>query len=113
MITVSPPIAAELKRLHSLRTDPVVVLNTPVVDPPNGTPPSLRDAAGVPVGIPLITYSGGITPARGVHTAVQAMLQLADMHLALVCVPHNDTYFVRILRRQVDQLGVSGIVFIS
>jgi glycosyltransferase involved in cell wall biosynthesis len=106
VITVSPPIAAELKRIYSLRTDPVVVLNTPVVDPSNGTPPSLRDAAGVPVGIPLITYSGGMTPARGVHTAVDAMLHLADMHLALVCVPHNDTYFVRILRRQVDELGL-------
>jgi glycosyltransferase involved in cell wall biosynthesis len=106
VITVSPAIAGELKRLYSLRTDPVVVLNTPVVDPSNGTPPSLRDAAGVPIGIPLITYSGGITPARGVHTAVEAMLQLTDMHLALVCVPHNDTYFVRILRRRVDELGL-------
>ncbi len=100
VVTVSPRIATELKRIYRLRTDPVVVLNTPVVDPRNGPLPSLREAAGVAAGIPLITYSGGMTRARGVHTAVEAMLQLTDAHLALVCVPHNDTHFVRLLRRR-------------
>lgn len=108
VITVSQAIADALRERYDLAAQPVVVLNIPTVDPPSAEPvPTVREVCGLAPDVPLLSYSGGMTRARGVHTAIEAMLQLPEAHLGLVCVPHNDTWFVRQLRQQVQaqQLG--------
>lgn len=107
VVTVSPAIADALERHYGLRTHPAVVLNVPTTDPPGrATVTPLRAVCGLPADVPLITYSGGMTSARGVDTAVEAMTHLPGVHLALVCVPHNDTWYVRRLRQHVAEVGV-------
>ena len=111
VITVSPAIADTLERRYALPRKPAVVLNVPIVSPPDQdsvTP--LRDTCGLTDDVPLITYSGTITSARGVDTAITAMAALPEVHLALVCVPHNDTWYVRKMRPLAATLGVEGRV---
>jgi glycosyltransferase involved in cell wall biosynthesis len=65
---------------------------------------------GLAEGVPLVVYSGGVTKARGVHTAIDAMEYLPQAHLAIVCVPHNDTWAVRQLRPMADRPELAGRV---
>lgn len=107
VITVSPAIADMLHERYQLASRPTVVLNIPTVDPPGNEPVcTLRETCGLAPDVPLLTYSGGMTRARGVHTAIEAMAQLPEAHLGLVCVPHNDTADVRLLRQQVADAGL-------
>lgn len=111
VITVSPAIADALHERYQLATQPAVVLNIPAVDPPgNERVLTLREVCGLEPDVPLLSYSGGMTRARGVHTAIEAMAQLTDAHLGLVCVPHNDTWYVRQLRAQVAEMGLGDRV---
>ena len=111
VVTVSPAIARALEDHYGLSSRPAVVLNVPTTDPPGTAPVTpLRQVCGVGDDVPLIVYIGGMTSARGVDTAVAAMLHLPEVHLALVCVPHNDTWYVRKLRQQVTQLGLEDRV---
>lgn len=111
VVTVSPAIADALEADYGLASKPAVVLNIPTSDPPGAeSVVPLRDVCGLTQDVPLLTYSGGMTTARGVHTAIEAMQELSEAHLALVCVPHNDTWFVRKLRQQTAEQGVSDRV---
>jgi glycosyltransferase involved in cell wall biosynthesis len=110
VITVSPPISTELQRIYALPRPPAVVLNAPVVDPAEGSRPSLRQVVGLPDSTPLVVYSGMMTTARGVHTAIEAMRSLPGVHLALVCVPHTETWSVRKLRPLATQAGLDARV---
>ena len=111
VITVSPAIAAALQDKYQLSLRPAVVLNIPTVDGPGEEPVrTLREVCGLAPHVPLLTYSGGMTRARGIHTAIEAMNQLTEAHLALVCVPHNDTWFVRKMRQQVAEMGLGDRV---
>jgi glycosyltransferase involved in cell wall biosynthesis len=85
VITVSTGIAQRLRSHYSLPRVPVVVHNAPVA----GCFPAARSVrAGLPAGAPLAVYSGAISAARGVHTAVAALADLPDVHLAVVGVPY-------------------------
>ena len=107
VVTVSPAIAEALQSDYALASRPAVVLNIPTQDPPGPERVvPLREMCGLGPEVPLITYSGGMTSARGVDTAIEALRVLSGVHLALVCVPHNDTWFVRKLRQQAIGLGV-------
>jgi glycosyltransferase involved in cell wall biosynthesis len=107
VVTVSPAIAEALQSDYALASRPAVVLNIPTQDPPGPERVvPLREVCGLSPQVPLITYSGGMTSARGVDTAIEALCVLAGVHLALVCVPHNDTLYVRKLRQQAVGLGV-------
>jgi glycosyltransferase involved in cell wall biosynthesis len=111
VVTVSPAIADALEAHYSLSSKPAVVLNIPTQDPQGPDPVvTLREVCGLGQNAPLLTYIGGMTTARGVNTAIEAMQHLTDAHLALVCVPHNDTWFVRKLRQQAAEQGVSDRV---
>lgn len=111
VITVSPAIADALHERYQLSSHPAVVLNIPTVAPPGQEPVrTLREVCDLGPEVPLLSYSGGMTRARGVHTAIEAMAQLTDAHLALVCVPHNDTWYVRKLRQQVADMGLDDRV---
>lgn len=108
VITVTPPLAEHLQQQYSLTATPTVVMNAPQLQIQTRLDgPDIRAAVGVPAGVPLVVYSGGVTPARGVQTIVAALPQLPDVHLALVCVPHNRTRNVRALREQAEALGVA------
>jgi glycosyltransferase involved in cell wall biosynthesis len=105
VITVSPAIGARLRDLYGLRDQPAVVLNTPVLEDEGGRS-SVREAAGVPETTQLLTYSGTMTQARGIQTAIEAMTHLPDVSLAFVCVPNNATTLVEEFRAQAQQLGL-------
>ena len=111
VVTVSPAIAAALQERYDLPRRPTVVLNVPTRDPDGSAPVvPVREVCGLGPDVPLISYSGAMQAARGVQTAIDAMVQLPDVHLALVCVPHNDTWFVRLIRESVEALGVQDRV---
>jgi glycosyltransferase involved in cell wall biosynthesis len=85
VITVSEPIAEKLQEAFDLPRRPAVVMNIPVVGPVDARDaPSVRVAAGVEEGVPLLVYSGGMDRTRGVHTLVRALPLLPDVHVALV-----------------------------
>jgi len=100
IITVSAQMADALVRRYDLDIPPAVVLNTPVIDRPDPARPTLREVVGLDPAAPLLVYAGGMTPARGVETAIEAMRELPGAHLALVCVPHPRTPYVRRLRAE-------------
>jgi glycosyltransferase involved in cell wall biosynthesis len=107
VITVSPAIADILQERYQLARRPTVVLNIPSVDATSSEPVgTLREICGLAPGVPLLCYSGGMTQARGLHTAVEATALLPDAHLGLVCVPHTGTDDVRVLRQQAEDLGL-------
>ncbi len=106
VLTVSPAIATRLQREHRLRREPTVVMNTP--DPVGEAieVPDIRARIGLAAEVPLLVYSGGVTHAHGVQIAVQALVDLPDAHLAVVCVPAVATAAVRALQAQASQVGV-------
>ncbi|HET6987656.1 MAG TPA: glycosyltransferase, partial [Kribbella sp.] len=106
VITVSPAIAQRLQREHKLTHEPTVIMNTPNPADVSVEVPDIRRAIGLPSDVPLLVYSGGVTRARGIHTAVQALVDLPDVHLAVVCVPGVSTDAVRDLQEQAVQLKV-------
>lgn len=110
VVTVSPAISAELQRVYELPRPPAVVLNAPVVDPSEGPQPVLRQVVGLPGSTPLVVYSGMVTTARGVHTAIEAMRSLPGVHLALVCVPSTQNWTVNQLRPLVTDAGLEDRV---
>ncbi|HEU4945778.1 MAG TPA: glycosyltransferase [Kribbella sp.] len=87
VITVSPAIARVLHRRHRLDREPTVIINTPSLSDASAEVTDLRTQLGLSAEVPLLVYSGGVTRARGVETAVEALVQLPDVHLAVVSVP--------------------------
>lgn len=111
VITVSPAIADALGEKYGLAAKPAVVLNIPTEEPPGRERVrTLREVCQIGPDVPLLTYVGGMTRARGVHTAIEAMSLLTEAHLGLVCVPHNDTWYVRQLRAQATAAGLGDRV---
>jgi glycosyltransferase involved in cell wall biosynthesis len=83
-IAVNPAIGDAIARQTGRRPD-AIVLNCPPYRTP-GAPPAhdLRAAVGVPARTPLLVYSGGVLPGRGVEQAVRALHQLDDVVLAIL-----------------------------
>ncbi|MDX2971545.1 glycosyltransferase [Kribbella solani] len=128
VVTVSPAIAERLRREHALDRLPDVILNTPDLPEPNLPEPNLpepdvlgpdrfgvtapigadiRGRIGLPAGVPLIVYSGGITVVRGIDTAIRALPKLPGVHLAVVAVPSPDLPGVDVLRKLAADVGVT------
>src|SRR6185436_11628803 len=72
VVTVSPAIASTLKKDHHLDHEPTVIMNTPNPADVSVEVPDIRKRIGLASEVPLLVYSGGVTRARGIHTAVQA-----------------------------------------
>jgi glycosyltransferase involved in cell wall biosynthesis len=130
VITVSDGLAERLQSLHALERRPAVVHNAPVawidgVDTRKGTDVSkgvgmsngagawrsgvgssrsLRGECGIEQGVTLAVYSGALSAARGVDTAVRALGLLPDLHLAVVAVPYPHPMAAR-LREIAASLG--------
>jgi len=108
VLTVTEPLAKELQRRYDLPQRPAVVMNSPVLGAGAGrVDVSLRTAVGLDDSVPLIVYSGGVTVARGVQTAVAALPDLPGVHLAVVCVPHRLGAQAARLLAQATALGVA------
>jgi glycosyltransferase involved in cell wall biosynthesis len=108
VITVTEPLAQELQRRYRLPSRPAVVMNSPALGA--GARPievGIRAAVGLAEGVPLIVYSGGVTQARGISTAVAALPDLPDVHLAVVCVPDTKIGAASLLVAQAASLGVA------
>ena len=113
IITVSPDLARELHRRYPQVPEVDEVLNAPwrSQTPPIPHDGGVRAQVGVGADVPLIVYSGVVTDARGVQTAIEAMPYLPAVHLAIV----STTYAARltgILRTRAQTLGVAERVHI-
>ncbi|MEV0427365.1 glycosyltransferase family 4 protein [Micromonospora sp. NPDC050495] len=88
VVTVSDALADLLRRDHRLAEQPTVVMNAPVLAATEGTDdalvPDLRTLCGLGPETPLLAYSGGITPVRGVDLVVEALPSLPGVHLAML-----------------------------
>jgi hypothetical protein len=89
VVTVSPEIADMLHHDHRLPVMPLVVRNAPIRATVTISLTSVRVAAGLPDGVPLLVYSGSLQPDRGLGTAVEALSQLPEFHLAVISGPAN------------------------
>jgi len=107
VVTVSPPLAQALRDRYHLGQVPDVVLNVPPLGARDAGARSVREAAGVSGGVPLLVYSGGVQAARGVETAVEALPHLPEAHLAVVAVPSVHTAPVAAVRARAEALGVA------
>ncbi|MCF2532674.1 glycosyltransferase family 4 protein [Yinghuangia soli] len=111
VVTVSPTLAGMLAERYALRTRPTVVANAPMVGPaaagPEAKPVGVREALGLAAGVPLLVYSGAISPARGVDVMIEAMPLLGEAHVVIVCGDAEDSY-VRSLVARAGELGAGA-----
>ena len=84
VITVSGGIADELQRRYRLATRPVVILNSPRLNPAERLGRTVRDDLGLDGDTPLAVYAGAVKPSRGIEMLVDALGELPGWHLALV-----------------------------
>jgi glycogen synthase len=107
VVTVSEGIATKLESDHGLSTRPQVILNAPVIKlaPVDGIGRSLRTDCGLAEDVPLLLYSGGMSPRRGVATAIEALTELPGAHLALIA--REDDPDVPALRQRAIDLEVA------
>jgi glycosyltransferase involved in cell wall biosynthesis len=106
VLAVSHTVAAALRRRHRRMPEPVIVMNCPSLTGQRSTPRSLRDVVGIGEDTPIMVYSGGINPHRGVDVAIDALPHLPGWHLAVVAVPYPHSLEPE-LRAQAEGLGVA------
>ncbi|MFV0463352.1 MAG: glycosyltransferase family 4 protein [Nostocoides sp.] len=109
VITVSTPIAQRLQADHALNRPPEVVLNCPIRWQYPTSSRDLRDEAGLPGSTPLVVYSGAVSMARGLDTAIDALIDLPGIHLAIVTVPYPHPLRGALLD-QANRIGVADRV---
>ena len=108
VVTVTEPLAAKLRRDHRLPEVPAVVMNSPMLGAgDHAIEQTIREQLGLKPEVPLVVYSGGVTAVRGVDTAVEALAQLPDVHLAVVAVPHKQIAGAQALALLAAELGVA------
>lgn len=107
VITVTQPLADQLREDHQLAETPAVVMNSPMLGAADlEIPRTLREQVGLAPEVPLIVYSGGVTPVRGVDTAIDALVHLPDVHLGVVAVPNIRMPSAERLAIRANELGV-------
>lgn len=109
VVTVSEGIATRLFEDHRLAARPSVILNAPVSGA-TGSGRRLRDDVALADDVPLLVYSGGMAPRRGVGTVIDALALLTDVHLALIA--REDDPDIAQLRRRAQQQGVAERVHV-
>lgn len=111
VITVSEPIAEELRRRYELPLTPSVVLNVPV-RVARSAAPTVRQVIGVDADSMLLVYSGGVSRARGIETLVDALTELPDAQLAVVAVPYPHPSMPALLSRA-EQAGTADRIHVT
>ncbi|MDN5789280.1 MAG: glycosyltransferase family 4 protein [Micrococcales bacterium] len=108
VVTVTEPLAQKLRKEYRLARTPAVVMNSPVLGAgTRDVETTIRERIGLADDVPLVVYSGGVTAVRGVDTALEALVELTDVHLAVVAVPHKAIRSARLLASRAAQLGVT------
>ncbi len=106
VLTVSEPITETLAGRYRLARRPALVLNVPVDDPrirPGAVDgPTVREAAGLAAGMPLLVYGGAVSRARGIEVLVDALPHLPGVHAAVIAVPHPHPLAVELTARAVS-----------
>lgn len=115
VVTVSESLAKLLQEHHGLAERPAVVLNAPQAEPadPHRPPiPDLRTQCEVAADTPLLAYSGGVSAVRGVEVMIEGLVQLPDVHVALVSLApgRGPNAVVRKLLGRAAELGVADRV---
>lgn len=115
VITVSDTLADLLQEVHQLPSRPYVVLNAPVRAPHpvdgEASVPDLRALCGVDRDTPLLVYSGGVNPSRGVDIMIDTLPDLPEVHVALVTLhPAGQNLASEELRDRAERLGVADRV---
>ena len=131
VVTVSDELADRLKARYDLPVTPTVVLNIPPVPAQGSSGPTdqspgpatetdtgarpaagggVRARAGLDAETPLLVYSGAVQRARGVDIVIDALTELPQVHLAVVCVPSASTPSVAELRAHARERGVADRV---
>lgn len=107
IVTVSDVLAGMLAEEYELTERPAVVMNTPHSEmPPEGSNlPTVRELCAIGPDVPLLVYSGGVAPQRGVGIMVEALPSLPGVHVALVSAKHKAPYVLELLARA-KELGV-------
>jgi len=111
VVTVSPVVADLLEDKHGLKHHPSVVMNCPAFDQAAGSA-SVREAAGVADGVPILLYSGNASPARGMTTMVEALPSLPGVACVFV-VAKPDSEHVQELVARAAELGVGDRVHLA
>jgi glycosyltransferase involved in cell wall biosynthesis len=116
VITVSDELAELLQSQHQLPDRPAIVLNAPqqadAMPPPGAPKPQdLRQLCGVGADTKLVVYSGAAAPQRGLDIMVEALPEVADVHVAFV-VNAPDGPYLRSLIARAQQLGVADRVHV-
>lgn len=115
IVTVSPALAEMLESAHGLAERPAVTLNAPPKLVPGEdnrtgwtTPEGARDvreACGLGPDTPLAVYCGGAAPQRCLHTIVESLQHVPDVHAAFM-INNLDGAYVNSLRELAADLGV-------
>ncbi|WP_156225293.1 glycosyltransferase [Pseudactinotalea suaedae] len=94
IVTVSPILEDELRNRYPDVSTTVVTLNAPWQESEAPTDPAggVRSACDLDDSVPLLVYSGVVTPARGVETIIDAMPSMPGVHVAVV----STTYASRV-----------------
>ncbi len=106
VMTVTASHATMLKERYALRALPDTIVNFSVFQPMKGDV-TVREAAGVAEGTPLLVYAGVMSWARGIETLIEAMSHMDDkVHLAIVSMPVPHPMMSK-LQPLIDELGVN------
>lgn len=111
VVTVTDQLADRLRKDYRLPRTPAVVMNSPTlgsVDLP--LEQNIRELIGLADDVTLAVYSGGVTAVRGIDTAISALPELPDVHVAVVAVPGPHTGAAQSLVRLATRLGVADRV---
>jgi glycosyltransferase involved in cell wall biosynthesis len=84
---------------------PVVVTNDPVLGAARKHKSDLRKDVGLAKKVPLMVYSGGVAPQRGIMVAVKSLPSLPKHHLAIMA-PGSNAH-LKELEAMAVKLGVS------
>jgi glycogen synthase len=125
VVTVSEGIATRLQEDHRLNDRPLVILNAPVIAEPTAATKAataaaaaetdaptrqLRNEIGLTEDVPLLLYSGGMSPRRGISTVIDALPKLPEAHLALIA--RDDDPDIPALRRRAEDRKVADRVHV-
>lgn len=110
VITVSPSIARWLQEEYNLSSTPVLVRNIPK-DTGGEANGLLRALAGLSAEDRILSYSGGITTARGLEEAIDA-LALLDESVHFVMLGYGEQAFVNSLFQRARDKNVEDRIHV-
>lgn len=113
IVTVSQPLAELLRDHHRLDRTPAVTLNAPEAEARRFDPAfraDVRAACGLAAGVPVLAYSGGVAPRRGLGVVVEGLARLPGVHLAVIA--NRDEEGRALIRDTAQAAGVTERVHI-